>query len=656
MNRLFKIVLFVTMIVFTGMSCIGIDGSKFGDLRPAVAYAAGNDDKVADTDTVSVIFSHDMHSHMGADKAVKDGETVETGGIARLKTAMDEVKEKYPDSFVLDAGDFSMGTPYQVIFSQEASELKMMDYIGIEATTLGNHEFDYRTLGLASMLENAKGSDVAFLASNIDWDAALADPELSADAEVLRDAFDAYGVREYTVIEHDDAKVALFGLMGESAVDYAPEAGLIFKDATEAAAETVAKIKAETDADIIVCLSHCGTVENEEDVMEETEDYLLAEAVPEIDLIISGHTHTVLDEVVQAGDTYIVSCGSYNANMGHVVLEPRKDDSGRYDLVSYDLIALDETVEPDAETEKELAKYTALLDDLYFSEYGYSAEQVIAENDIGFTPITEFGIEQGEDPLGDLIADSYKYALKQAGDSADITIVPNGVIRGSFFEGDITVTDAFNVSSLGYGKDGKSGYPLVKAYLTGRELKAIAEVDASISNFMGVARLYCSGLEYSWNPNRLILNRAVDVKVGDGGNAVAVEDEKLYSVVADLYSCQMLGSVKDKSFGLLKIEPKDENGQLITDFEDHIIYDDGREIKAWYALASYIDSFEDDQVPEYYAQTHGRKTEIDSWNPVEIFKQPNNIAWIAAGALAVLVLIVIAVIALIRKLRRRKKL
>ena len=78
------------------------------------------------------------------------------------------------------------------------------------------------------------------------------------------------------------------------------------------------------------------------------------------------------------------------------------------------------------------------------------------------------------------------------------------------------MADAFNILSLGYGKDGQAGYPLVRAYLTGKELKAVAEVDASVSNFMGVARLYCSGLEYSWNPHRLMLNRAVDIGYNDG--------------------------------------------------------------------------------------------------------------------------------------------
>ena len=629
MKKVFKAIAILTVFIIAGAA------------PAALAYA----DKT-DTDTVSVIFTHDMHSHMDE--------------MAKLKTAMDDVKEQYSDSFVLDAGDFAMGTPYQVIFSQQAPELKMMEYLGYEATTLGNHEFDYRALGLAGMFDAAKGVDVQMTVANIDWDATLADESLKEDAAVLKAAYDAYGVKEYIVVEHNGIKAAMFGLMGKNAVEYAPESGLLFRDANEAAADVVAKINAEEDIDMIICLSHCGTIENEEDVMEETEDYLLAEAVPEIDLIISGHSHTILEEPVQAGDTYIVSCGAYNAYMGHAVLEKSGDS---YVMSSYKLIPLDETVAEDEAVKNELKKYRQLADEEYFSNYGFSWDQVIAENSIDFSPIEELGLVQGEEPLANLIADSYKYALDQAGEKADVTVVPLGVIRASFDKGDITVADAFNVSSLGYGKDGLSGYPLVKAYLTGKELKAVAEVDASVSNFMGVARLYSNGLEYSWNDNRLIMNRAVDVKIGNsegfgivaGEEAIEIEDDKLYSVVADLYSCQMLGSVKDKSFGLLKIEPKDENGELITDFEEHIIYDGDKEIKAWYALASYIDSFEKDTVPEYYSTTHGRKTEIDSKNPAELLKQPNKIAFIVLAVVAVIILLIVGVVALIKRHRRKKR-
>ncbi|MDO4745451.1 MAG: 5'-nucleotidase C-terminal domain-containing protein [Bacillota bacterium] len=624
MKKIIKSLIIITILVIAGIA------------PAALTYA-----NKTDADTVSVVFTHDMHSHLDE--------------MAKLKTLMDEIKGKHPDSFVLDGGDFAMGTPYQVTFSQQASELKMMDYLGYDATTLGNHEFDYRALGLAGMFDAALGLDIKVVASNIDWEATLADEELKEDAQVLKDAYDAYGVKEYVIIEKGGIKAALFGLMGENAVDYAPESGLLFKGAAESAAETVEKIKAEEDVDMIICLSHCGTTENENDVMEETEDYLIAQEVPGIDLIISSHSHTLLHEAVQVGDTYLVSCGAYNAYMGHIVLEPKNDGSGRYSLSSYEVIPVDNTVADDAAVKEELKKYRALADEEYFSQYGFSWEQVIAENSVDFTPRREVGTTQGEEPLGNLITDSYKYALGQIGDDADVTVVPLGVIRGTLDKGEITVADAFNRSSLGYGKDGQSGYPLVKAYLTGKELKAVAEVDASISGFMGVARLYCNGLEYSWNDNRLILNRAVDVKINDGENVTSIEDDKLYSVVADLYSCQMLGSVKDQSFGLLKIDPKDENGQPITNFEDHIIYDGDKELKAWYALASYIDSFEGDQVPEDYAELQGRKTEIDSKSPAELLKQPNNIAFIVLAVLLVVIIVIIAVVLLIKRIVRRRK-
>lgn len=628
---------------------------------------------VTDTDEVSVIFTHDMHSHMDADRVSKHGKVVEVGGFGKLKTAMDQVKTDYPDSFILDGGDFSMGTPYQTIFSKEASELKMMKFLGYEATTFGNHEFDYRAKGLASMLQAASGKGPQLLCANIDWEKTLQDESLKDDAKILKEACDAYGVKDYTVLEHDGIRMAVFGLLGESAVEYAPESGLMFKDAQETAKDVVNEIKNKEDVDLIVCISHCGTIENETDKMEDAEDYQLAENVPDIDLIVSGHSHTTLDEPVQVGDTYLVSCGSYNTNMGHVVLKKSGD---HYKIKNYELIPLDESVKSDAAVESELAKYRKLVDEEYFSQYGYSVGETITNNTIAFPDSAKLGLTQGEEALGNLLADSYKYAIAQAENGSikgyqdggvasgevtsdkggvQVTIVPLGVIRGSFLQGPVQVSDAFNILSLGYGKDGQAGYPLVRAYLTGKELKAVAEVDASVSDFMGVARLYCSGLEYSWNPHRLILNRAVDIGYNDGTSVSELKDDQLYSVAADLYSCQMLGAVKDTSKGILKIEPKDADGNPITDYEDHIIYDGDKEVKAWYAVASYLDSLSGDQIPEYYSTVQGRKAEIDSWSPVELLKQPNKILAMAAVVLVLLIVLICGVIWLVRRRRRRKK-
>ena len=93
--------------------------------------------------------------------------------------------------------------------------------------------------------------------------------------------------------------------------------------------------------------------------------------------------------------------------------------------------------------------------------------------------------------------DSFAYAV----DSVDVAVVPSGTIRDTYTKGDITVENVYNSFSLGIGKDGMAGYPLISTYLTGKELKLAAEVDASVSDFMTTARLYSSGLNFTYNPN-----------------------------------------------------------------------------------------------------------------------------------------------------------
>ena len=106
---------------------------------------------------------------------------------------------------------------------------------------------------------------------------------------------------------------------------------------------------------------------------------------------------------------------------------------------------------------------------------------------------------------------------------------------------------------------------------------------------MSVAQLYTSGLNFTFNPNRLIFNKVTDVYLEkEDGSREEIRDEELYRVVAGLYSAQMLSIVGDKSFGLLSIVPKTKEGIPITDYEAQIIYDDGHEIKEWLAIAEYL--------------------------------------------------------------------
>ena len=81
------------------------------------------------------------------------------------------------------------------------------------------------------------------------------------------------------------------------------------------------------------------------------------------------------------------------------------------------------------------------------------------------------------------------------------------------------------------------GYPLISVYLTGKELKTAAEIDASVSDFMTTARLYSSGLNFTYNPNRMILNKVTDVYLDDGnGGRIELEDDKLFTAWSQTFT------------------------------------------------------------------------------------------------------------------------
>ena len=242
----------------------------------------------------------------------------------------------------------------------------------------------------------------------------------------------------------------------------------------------------------------------------------------------------------------------------------------------------------------------------------------------------------------------------------DVTVVPSGTIRDTYAKGNITTENVFNSFSLGIGEDGIPGYPLISVYLTGKELKTAAEIDASISDLMTTARLYTDGLYWNYNPNRMILNKVTDVYLCDGAEErVELEDDKLYRVVTDYYSSQMLGEVTNMSYGLLSIVPKFADGTPITDYADAIVMVDGKELKAWAAIAAYMDSFADTDgdgignVPAKYAAQEGRKVVEDSKNPGDLLKNPNKFFFLIIGIVLLLLIIIVVVLLLLIKLIRK---
>ncbi len=611
----------------------------------AIADTATQEASASQDTSVTVLFTHDLHSHLLPSVSEDGGEF---GGYARLMTVINQQKEKYPDALLVDGGDFSMGSLFQTCFADEALELRMMGAMGYDATTFGNHEFDYLPEGLISMLNTAKDSG-EYVPSILE--ANYLPPEKGEEGynAEMWDALNNYGVQDYMIIERGGVYFVVFGINGFDSHNCAPNSGMILKDPAEVSQEVVntavAECKERYSAEpVVVCLSHSGTEDGE------GEDYELAKAVDGIDLIISAHTHTTLTEAIEVDGTYIVSAGEYGKYLGVVNM----DFSGETaKLESYELIPVDENVSEDTEIAQKVAQYKKNVDENYLSVYGCSFDEVLVNNSYKFDSVKEVYTPQHESTLGNLFADAYK-AMAEAtlGEEVDVALTAAGVIRETMPEGDVTVSDVFNAASLGVGTEGE----LIRVYITGKDLKNAFEVDASVQPIMTAAQLYFSGAEYSFNTKRMIFNKVDDcVLLRSDGTKEVIDDDKLYSVVTGMYAGQMLGSVEAKSFGLLSITARDKDGNPIDskDFVNYVIRDDeGTALKEWYAIASYLKSM-GGEMSEKYAAPDGRKNVYSSLSPVALLRNANVFTYVVLAL--ILVIIAVVVLIVVTSVRRRKK-
>ena len=624
-------------------------------LTSLMVVPAGATDPLAVVSETTILFTHDMHSHFLPVKNLNGGES---GGYARLKTVIDQEKAKHPDALLLDGGDFSIGTLIQTLYTSQAAELRTMGAMGYDATTMGNHEFDHKGTGFAEMLNSALESGdtlPAILCAN--YTPSTDNP----DHDFIQQAMDDYGVKETMLLERGGVTYGIFGLMGVDSDDCAPTSGFTLEDPATAAQRCVESLKAQ-GAEFIICLSHSGTASDP----EKSEDELLAKNVDGIDVIISGHTHTKLSEPIVVNDTYIVSAKQYSEYLGSITLERISDGSLR--LADYRLIPIDETIEEDPDIAAMVEEWKTMVGAEYLGRYDMTYDQVLTTSN-GFNLTTPISGVQENNGLGTLVADAFMWSMDNlAADDGytghTITVTADGVLRASLRAGDITVSDAFDVLSMGVGEDGTSGFPLVAVYLTGKELKAAMEVDASVTPIMPAAQLYMSGVEYSFNTNRMFFNRVTSGYLAEPAYTNAytstelteIKDDQLYRVVTGMYSAQMLGTVKSKSMGLLSLEPKDAQGNPITDFSTCVAYDkDGNELKEWYALAAYLQSFGKKGIHSWYQTNQGTKVVSSSLSPLELFTNLNWISYLVMAVALVLILLVVLIVRFILRRIKRKK-
>lgn len=232
--------------------------------------------KSSDTTRLVILHTNDMHCRLDPfpiDHPRYPGK----GGMNRISAYARELRKKEPQLLMLDSGDFSQGTPYYNFFGNELV-IKMMNEMGYDASTIGNHEFDSGLDKLATALNQ---SDFPIISSNYDFSATPLNTI----------------VKKNMVLERNGLRIGLYGLGIElqGLVDNNLAGKTIYNDPVQTALEQETYLKEQEDCDFIICLSHLGY----EYAQEKLCDKVVATKTSFTDLILGGHTHTFLESPVE---------------------------------------------------------------------------------------------------------------------------------------------------------------------------------------------------------------------------------------------------------------------------------------------------------------------------------------------------------------------
>jgi 5'-nucleotidase/UDP-sugar diphosphatase len=528
-----------------------------------ISYAADPDGKK----TFTILHTNDMHStFIGMGPAAdytpfKPNDDDTRGGFARLAALIAKRKETRQGQgpvLVLDAGDYSMGTAFGAATREIGGELQLMSLMGYDATTFGNHEFDLGPNGLGKSIGVAAkaGRVPKVVTANASFaanDPTLADLQRLAKAGV---------VRRHVVIERGGIRFGIFGLLGKEALHYTSGGAVTFADPIETAKEMVTLLREKEKVDLIICLSHGGLEKGKDGTFTDGEDVHVARAVPGIDVVIGGHSHTALQEaIIVNGRTPVVQTGVNGKNLGELVITL---DNGKLTVDSYQLLPIDDSFAGDWAIADEIDKLKKGVTGAVFSSRDYSIDQplAVAPQDLPntFTDIA------GSTILANLCTDAFRKATK-----ADIGFTVNGSMRAGLTKGKTgvqTVYDVFAVAPLGAGVvDKTAGSALVTGWFTGQELKNLLEF-LLVDNPTHPGEFFprSSGMRFRYDPSRPKFDAVTAIELGDIDRGykpidISGKDERLYSLSCPLMVGQFIVAIPKYTKGKLALVPKNKKGQ-----------------------------------------------------------------------------------------------
>lgn len=549
------------------------------------------------TDKKIIIFhTNDLHSRLTGfgpeltytPLSVNDDKTV--GGFARIASVLKNEKNSTPGTtLTVDAGDFLMGTLFAYLEPETGFQLRLMKAMGYDVTAIGNHEFDYGPEKLAQIIRIAasKGDIPALLLGN-----AVFDKNDKRD-DALDKLFSDGVIKRKTIIERDGLKIGFFSLLGKVAVDNAAFAKPVkFSKQISAAKKIVSELRDEK-CDIIICLSHSGVSLNKKGEWA-GEDVELAGKVKGIDVIISGHTHTMLEKPIMVNGIPIVQAGEHGKYVGKLTLVY---SNGKVTVEGYSLIPVDDRIAGDPVINNLIEDHKKNINEMILKPLGMDYERKVAETDF-ILECNEQGDFQNSN-LGPMVADAiHSYINNHVDKKVDVSIVAVGVISDRVLPVFQSAPDIYRIMMMGTGKDNVPGYPLARVYITGKELKSVLEILRIAGNSTPSNYCYYSGIRVDYNPKKGLLNKINRIQLIRSDSTTedvdfSKKNKRLYAVAANAYMLEFVGIIKKMSFGLINVVPKDISGNPVTDMGTAWIdMDDDKdglqEGKEWLAIMEYI--------------------------------------------------------------------
>lgn len=545
--------------------------------------------KDADKDTVSISFTSDMEQDMEL--------------YARAATYFKAESGHYPRSFMLDAGNYSANATYRPVFAKEYPGLNAMGAAGYDIVGIGASEAAQGGDALADMLNNASNSKNTLpyvTSANI------------AGTDKLDKAFRKYGVNDYLDMNKYRTEIAVFSIVGDDAFNAAAPEKLRYEDAVKEAKKLVAEIKKDEDADMIICMCSSGMQDSDKSKKLEKK---IAKSVKGIDIIISAGSTTELEQPLKVGKTRIFSLAAGASRLGRIEY---KIVDNAYQYSGYNTVDLDKTYKKDGEVMKRLAKSAKTAGKNYFAANGYTAGSVLCDSFFKIAPLSDNAGKNGDSPMGELIADAYRYAATEDAKIPKgnlIAMSSDGSALSGIKKGKITVSDVYDTMAVGKADDGSKGQALVSFYLYGSDVRTLAEIAATGASGADGKRLYFSGLSYKYNPHRFKDSRIYDITVLEDmtGGQIDLKDDTIYRVITDKETALLLPEIRGTLDESVSVIPKDENGKETSDFpEMNRSVDKEKQLKTWIAVSEYLDSFNDAGIPATYKKPDGRMVYDDS--------------------------------------------